>query len=133
MVFDGTYRGFWMTRPWEPPDITSFEPLTLDNETEVLRHYYEGSQLPSPMEGFLAAIHVQYEDDGSGTVLFECLSSSLRFKLHIKKATRTERSKVKEMIDSGVDPICPRHVDMRLARVGPNFICPACGVRYGRV
>jgi hypothetical protein len=121
-----------MTRPWEPPEMTSYEPLELANKKDVLRHYYEGSQLPSPMDGFLAVIHVQPEEDGSGTVIFECLSSSLRFKMEIKKATRTERAKVKALMDSGMDPACPRHVDTRLKRIGPNWVCPACGVRYAR-
>jgi len=108
------------------------EPLELDNADDVRRHYYEGSQLPSPMGGFLAVIHVQPEDDGSGTVLFECLSSSLRYALPIKKATRTERKKVREMMDEGMDPHCPRHTNVRLQRVGPNWVCPSCGVRYAR-
>jgi len=121
-----------MTRPWEPPDTIQHEPLDLDNEADVLRNYYEGAQLPSPMDGFLAVIHVQPHEDGSGTVLFECLSSSLRFKMPIKKATRTERTRVKAAIDSGLDPSCPRHVETRLKRVGPNWVCPSCGVRYAR-
>jgi hypothetical protein len=112
--------------------MTSYEPLELANKKDVLRHYYEGSQLPSPMDGFLAVIHVQPEEDGSGTVIFECLSSSLRFKMEIKKATRTERAKVKALMNSGMDPACPRHVDTRLKRIGPNWVCPACGVRYAR-
>jgi len=108
------------------------EPLELENADEVLEHYYAGSQLPSPVGGFLAVIHVQPEDDGSGTVLLECLSSSLRFALPIKKATRTERKKVREMMENEMDPHCPRHGDLRLQRVGANWICPACGVRYAR-
>lgn len=121
-----------MTRPWEPPDTILQEPLDLTNRDEVLRHYYEGSQLPSPMDGFLAVIHVKPEDDGSGTVIFECLSSSLQFKLSIKKATRTERTKVKTMLDGGMEPTCLRHVGMRLTRVGPHWVCSSCGVRYGK-
>ncbi len=109
------------------------EPLPLPNEKDVLRLYYEGGQLPSPVGGFLELIHVQPEDDGSGYVLFECLTSSLRYRMPIKKATRTERKKVSEVIESGRDPDCPRHVDRRLVRVGRNLVCPSCGVRYARV
>ena len=121
-----------MTRRGQPEEPQRPDPLDLENEADVLKAYYAGSQLPSPMGGFLAVIHVQHEDDGSGTVLFECLSSSLRFRLPLKKATRTERSKVKAMIDDGMDPQCPRHEGIRLRRVGPNWICPNCGVRYAR-
>lgn len=103
-----------------------------DTET-ISKLYYAGSQLPSPMGGFLEVLHVQPEEDGSGTVIFECLASSLRFSLTLKPATRTERKKVRERIDSGMEPECPRHAGgLRLVRVGPNLICSACGVRYAR-
>lgn len=104
-------------------------------EEETLRLlYYAGAQLPSPMGGFLEVLHVQAEEDGSGIVIFECLSSSLRFRLPLKAATRTERKKVRDRIDAGMDPECPRHEEgHRLHRVGANFLCSACGVRYARV
>ncbi len=103
-------------------------------EEETLRQlYYAGAQLPSPMGGFLEVLHVQSEEDGSGTVIFECLSSSLRFRLPLKAATRTERKKVRDRIDAGMDPECPRHEEgRRLQRVGRNLICSACGVRYAK-
>ena len=103
-------------------------------EQETLRQlYYAGAQLPSPMGGFLEVLHVQTEEDGSGVVIFECLSSSLRFRLPLKAATRTERKAVRERMDAGMDPECPRHEGgRRLQRVGRNFICSACGVRYAR-
>ncbi len=95
--------------------------------------YYAGAQLPSPMEGFLEVLHVTPEEDGSGTVIFECLSSSLRFRLSLKAATRGERKKVRERIDDGMDPECPRHSGgQRLTRIGRNLICSACGVRYAK-
>lgn len=109
------------------------EPLSLPNEKDVLRLYYEGAQLPSPVGGFLELIHVQPQEDGSGYVLFECLASSLRYRMPIKKATRTERKKVSAMIEAGLEPDCPRHVERRLKRVGRHLICPACGVRYARL
>jgi len=122
-----------MIDPGDVEDVGGDEPLLLPNEKEVLRLYYEGAQLPSPVGGFLELIHVQPQEDGSGFALFECLASSLRYRMPIKKATRTERKKVSDMIDAGVDPDCPRHVDRRLTRVGRNLVCPACGVRYARV
>ncbi len=103
-------------------------------DEETLRQlYYAGSQLPSPMGGFLEVLHVQPEEDGSGTVIFECLSSSLRFRLPLKAATRTERKKVRDRMNAGLDPECPRHeAGLHLQRVGRNFICSACGVRYAK-
>ena len=121
-----------MTKQKEQSESTAHEPLALSNEAEVLRHYYQGTQLPSPMGEFLAVIHVQPQADGSGRVIFECLSSSLRFAATIKKATSTERAKVRKMMEGGMDPLCPRHVEVRLTRVGPNWVCPACGIRYAR-
>jgi len=101
---------------------------------ELLRQYYAGNRLPSPMGGFLELLRVRPEDDGSGVALFECSASSLRFSLAVPKATRAERQKVKEQQQAGDDPDCPRHVDppRRLQRIGGYLICTACGVRYGR-
>ncbi len=103
-------------------------------EEETLRQlYYAGAQLPSPMGGFLEVLHVQSEEDGSGIVIFECLSSSLRFRLPLKAATRTERKKVRDRMDAEMELECPRHEEgRRLQRVGRNLICTACGVRYAR-
>ena len=107
--------------------------LPLEDEKELLESYYEGRRVPSPMGGHLDPIRVQMEDDGSGTVIFECSSSSLRFSLSVKKATRTERRKVREMQEEGREPHCPRHgPDQLLVRVGKALVCPRCGVRYGR-
>ena len=72
-------------------------------------------------------------DDGTGRAILECSTSSLRFELTIKKATRTEKQKVKEAQAAGSDPTCPRHgSDQRLSRLGSYWFCPQCGVRYGR-
>lgn len=123
----------WHTQ--EPAHSEGF-PLTKDAKRgrEMLRRYYAGKRLPSPMGGFLEPLRVRAEDDGSGSALFECSTSSLRFELHIPKATRTERQKVKAQQDAGEDPTCPRHDDppRRLQRVGTWLVCPACGVRFGR-
>jgi hypothetical protein len=107
--------------------------LPVTDEETLRQLYYAGAQLPSPMGGFLEVLHVQAEADGSGTVIFECLSSSLRFRLPLKAATRTERKKVRERIDAGMEPECPRHeVGRRLHRVGRDLICSACGVKYAK-
>ena len=76
---------------------------------------------------------LRYNPDRPHIVIFECLSSSLRFRLPLKAATRTERKTVRNRMDAGMDPECPRHEGgLRLQRVGPNYICSACGVRYAR-
>lgn len=109
------------------------ETLPIKDTETLSQLYYAGAQLPSPMDGFLEVLHVQPEEDGSGTVFFECLSSSLRFRLPLQVATRTERRKVRERIDNGMEPECPRHAaGLRLVRLGRNLICPACGVRYAK-
>ena len=86
------------------------------------------------MGGTLHKLRVRSEPDGSGTVLFECSASSLRYELRIPKATRRDREKVKERQSEGYDPFCPRCVEPpeKLLRSGIYLICPHCGVRYGR-
>jgi hypothetical protein len=100
----------------------------------LLQLYYQGARLDSPMGGFLEPLGVRPEADGSGTALFECSASSLRFRLTIPKATRTERACVKKDVEAGRDANCPRHLEppRRLQRVGGNLACPACGVPFGR-
>jgi len=104
-------------------------------ETKVaLRNWYQTAQVPSPMDGFLEPLRVRTNDNGSGTVIFECSASSLRFALAIPAATRGEKKKVKNVQEKGGDPHCPRHDPLqRLNRVGPYLVCPLCGVRYGMV
>ena len=109
------------------------DTLPIEDEDTLRKLYYAGAQLPSPVGGFLEVLHVQPEADGSGTVIFECLSSSLRFRLPVNAATRTERKKVRERLESGMEPECPRHMDgRRLVRVDKDLVCSACGVRYAR-
>ena len=117
----------------ETPPVEGDSPFPLTDEKALLRLYYEGSRLPSPTDGFLILLRVQPEGDGSGSILFECNSSSLRFRLDVPKATRTERAKVKAMIDDDREPKCPRHHgEQLLIRVKNDFLCPRCGVRYAR-
>ena len=107
-------------------------PFPLSDEKELLQLYYEGNRLPSPTGGFLIVLRVQPEADGSGSILLECNSSSLRYRLNVNKATRTERTKVREMIEEGREPKCPRHVSQLLIRVKNDLLCPLCGVRFGK-
>ena len=106
-------------------------PLSVDKET--LKAFYSGHRLPSPLGGHLELLAVREGDDGTGQAIFECSTSSLRFELAIKKATRTEKQKVKETQADGSDPTCPSHgSEQRLTLLGADWFCPQCGVRYGR-
>ncbi len=85
------------------------------------------------MGGQLDVLGVREGDGGTGRVLMECNVSSLRFVLVIPKATRTEKAKVKEILEAGDDPPCPRHGShQRLSKSGKSWVCPLCGVSYGK-
>ena len=107
--------------------------LPLEDPKATLKAFYAGAQMESPLGGVLVILGVQPLDDGSATLVMECNSSSLRYHLTIKKATRTERAKVKQFIEAGDDPWCPRHGDrQRLARAGARFVCSACGISFAK-
>ena len=106
--------------------------LVLPDESELLRLYYGGARLPSPSGGFLMVLGVRPEEDGSGSVVLECTSSSLRYEMIVPKATRAERQRVRVMIKEGGDPKCPRHIDQLLTRIRHDLACPRCGVRYAK-
>ena len=119
-------------RPRAPEML--WDALPLPDEKVQLRRYYQGAQMPSPMGGFLEPLRVRPEEDGSGSVHFECSASSLRFSLVVPGASRGEKKQVKDQQDAGKDPACPRHEPLlRLNRVGPILLCSLCGVKYGRV
>ena len=120
-------------RPGAPPEPL-WDAIALPDEKTQLRRYCHSAQMPSPMGGFLEPLRVRTNDDGSGTAIFECSASSLRFALTIPAATRREKKRVKDHQDAGEDPNCPRHDPLqRLNRVGPHLVCLLCGVRYGKV
>jgi len=107
--------------------------LPLQDPKTTLKAFYAGTQMPSPLGGVLVVLGVHSKDDGSALMVLECNSSSLRYHLPIKKATRTERTKVKQAIESGADPTCPRHGDrQRLVRAGIRFVCGVCGIPFGK-
>lgn len=122
-----------MSTGWHTQEPASSDALPLKGK-EYLTRYYSNQRMESPNGGVLHELRVRPEADGSGTVLFECSASSLRYALTIPKATRTEKAKVKETQAEGRDPICPRHTDPleKLLRSGENLVCPRCGVRYGK-
>jgi len=105
----------------------------LADAKKMERLFCSGRQLPSPMGGILIALGVRSEDDGTSTVLLECQSSSLRYQLPIRKATRTERTKVKGQVDEGLDPLCPRGEEgPSLVRRANDWYCPRCNIKFGR-
>ena len=109
------------------------DALQLDNEKQLLKLYYAGAQIESPNGGFLIVLGIHPNEDGGAAGLLECSVSSLRYRFTIPKATRTERKKVKDVLDAGDDPDCPRHgPGTRLVRAGKKVVCNACGVAYGR-
>jgi len=94
----------------------------------------DGQEVASIGQGFLILLGVRHAGDGSAVGIFECSVSSLRYELVIPKATRTERKKVRDAIDAGEDPDCPRHgYGSRLVRAGKDLVCTACGIAYAKV
>ncbi len=107
--------------------------LQIDDEKRVLKQYYGGVQMDSPNGGFLMVLGIRPGGGGTAVCLLECSVSSLRYRIVIPKATKTERRKVKDVLDAGDDPDCPRHgPGTRLVRAGKNFVCSSCGVAYAR-
>ena len=113
-------------------EAESDQSLSLPDQDSLLGLYYDGGRLPSPAGGFLMVLGVRPEDEGSGLVVLECTSSSLRYQMNVPKATRSERKKVRDMIDEGSDPKCPRHKGELLTRIRHDLACPRCGVRYAK-
>jgi hypothetical protein len=110
------------------------DALQLDSDKQLLKQYYAGQRIESPNGGFLILLGVRGQGDGSAVAIFECSVSSLRYTVTIPKATRAERKLVKEVVDSGGDPDCPRHgPEYRLVRAGKDLVCHECGIAYGKV
>lgn len=108
--------------------------LRVDNEKELLRLHYAGQQIPSPNGGFLLLLGIRSAEDKSAIGIFECSATSMRYEIPVPKATRTERKKVKDAVEDGEDPDCPRHgAGYRLVRAGKDLVCMHCGIPYGRV
>ena len=122
-----------MVEGWHTQEPASSDSIPLKGK-QYFNQYYAGHRMESPMGGTLHELRVRPEADGSGTVLLECASSSLRYHLHIPKATRGEKEKVKAQQEEGREPFCPRHLEPpeKLMRVGDHLMCARCGVRYGK-
>lgn len=92
--------------------------------------------MKSPQGGLLEVVRIQPArgEKEPGRVVFECLTSSLRYELAVPPATRAERDEVRGVQEEGKEPHCPRHgPPVRLLRAGALLVCPLCGVSYGRV
>ncbi len=121
-----------MPEPREDPGRgTRPEPIPLE-DASLLKRYYAGQRLPSPVGGTLELLGSRALPDGSARLLFECNSSSLRFELTVPKGTRRDREKVRDQIKEGLDPTCPRCGPTRgLIRAGGDLHCP-CGALFGK-
>ncbi len=108
------------------------EEMRLDDEKQLRKQYYAGQQIESPNGGFLMLLGIRQGEDGAAAI-FECSATSMRYEMTIPKATRTERKKVKEVLQAGDDPDCPRHgYGTRLVRAGNDLVCTYCGVAYAK-
>lgn len=106
-------------------------PIPLE-DSALLKVYYSGQRPPSPVGGHLDVLGSRSLPDGSARVLFECNSSSLRFEIIVPKGTRRDREKVREQIEEGLDPHCPRcRPDRVMVRAGKELQCP-CGASFGK-
>lgn len=109
------------------------DAIRLDDEKALLKAYYAGHRMESPNGGYLMLLGIHPVEGGTAIGMFECSASSLRYEIEIPKATRTERKKVRDTLDEGDDPDCPRHGQgMRLVRAGRDLVCTACGIAYAR-
>lgn len=110
------------------------EAKRIEKARQLLKEYYAGQRMESPNGGFLILLGIRPQENGKAVGVFECSASSLRYEIVIPKATRTERKKVRDVLQQDGDPDCPRHgPDFRLARAGKNLVCSRCGVAYARV
>ena len=110
------------------------EAKRIEKARQLLKEYYAGQRMESPNGGFLILLGIRPQEGGTAVGVFECSASSLRYEIVIPKATRTERKKVRDVLQQDGDPDCPRHgPEFRLARAGKNLVCSRCGVAYARV
>ena len=109
------------------------DAIRLDDDKALLKAYYAGHRMESPNGGYLMLLGIHPVEGGAAVGIFECSASSLRYEIEIPKATRTERKKVRDVLDEGDDPDCPRHGQgARLVRAGRDLVCTACGIAYAK-
>jgi hypothetical protein len=109
------------------------DAIRLDDDKALLKAYYAGHRMESPNGGYLMLLGIHPVEGGTAVGIFECSASSLRYEIEIPKATRTERKRVRDVLDEGEDPDCPRHGQgVRLVRAGRDLVCTACGIAYAK-
>ena len=119
----------WNDEDTDKPTSTAI-PLKADKA--LLKRYYSGQRLESPMGGFLELLGSQSQDNGSSRLLFECSTSSLRFELIVPKGSRGDREKVKKQFEAGEELLCPRCDNRKpMLRNGADLACQ-CGASFGR-
>ncbi len=106
--------------------------LSPSQTKKLLTFHYEDARLPSPAGGIFQVLRVKSEDDGSGLILLECGSSSLRYLLKVPKAKRTEKKDIQTKLNKGGELWCPRHSLQSLHRVENSYVCRKCGVAYAK-
>jgi len=117
----------------EPAAGSPTNPIVLPKSKKILESYYAGKRLESPLGGYLDVLGVREGEGGKGRVLMECNTSSLRFVLTVPRATKAEKAKVKEDIETEDDLLCPRHgPGQHLTKSGKYWVCALCGVSYGK-
>jgi hypothetical protein len=117
----------------QPPAGSPANPIPLARDKKLLRRYYAGERLRSPLGGYLDVLGIREAEKGQGQVLLECNASSLRFALMVPKATGAEVAAVKEALEAREEPVCPRHGSyQRLKKSGRKWVCPLCGVSFGK-
>ena len=108
-------------------ELLTFSP---SQSRRLLGFYYEDSRLPSPAGGVFQVLRVKSEDNGSGVLILECGSSSLRYVLKVPKAKRAEKRDIQAEAKKGGELWCPRHSLQPLNRVADKYVCRKCGVTY---
>ena len=117
----------------EQPAGSPANPIELAKDKKLLQSYYAGKRMSSPLGGQLDIFGIREGEGKTGRVLLECNASSLRYVLIIPKATKTERAKVKAVLDEGGDATCPRHGPrQRLSKIGKDWVCTLCSVAFGK-
>ncbi|HUF50095.1 MAG TPA: hypothetical protein VMN60_04645, partial [Longimicrobiales bacterium] len=102
-------------------------------KTEPLKHYLAGEMVPCPVGcgGFSEVVRISTTEMGGGEVWFECLSCAQRRQFDLPAATVEERRQIQRSLESGHEPLCPRHTKIvQLRRRGRDFVCPECGVAF---
>ncbi len=123
-----------VSRKKDVEERVGFGVADLGDVKKMEKLFCSGESLPSPAGGMLVRLGARPEPDGTSWVLLECPSSSLRFQLPIRKATKGEKVKVQAQLDAGEVSLCPRGgLGPPLVRRGKDLYCPRCNIKYGAV